>query len=254
MVSTPEETSLDTSLPDPSPPETSPQGATRVEPPWWRPTRPSRRRAPLSRDQIIEAALKVVDADGVDALTVRRLGDELNTGSATIYWYISGKDELGELIYDHVMGAIVLPEPDPERWQEQFKDLARQSYRLLVQHNDLVRLSLGRIPVGPNMLRVMEWSIALMREAGLPDEAVVYAGDILGRYIDASVLEVTSQGGAPPELIAQHFASLPAAEYPNLVRLLGPKANGEMYRHNTAPFEFGLDLLVRGLEALEKTL
>ena len=193
----------------------------------------------------------MVDTDGVDALTVRRLGDELNTGSATIYWYVSGKDELGELIYDHVMGGIELPEPDPEHWQDQFKDLARQSYRLLVQHNDLVRLSLGRIPVGPNMLHVMEWSIALMREAGLPDQAVVYAGDILGRYIDASVLEVTSQGGAPPELIAQHFAALPAADFPNLTRLLGSDATGsETYRDDAGPFEFGLELLVRGLEAL----
>jgi AcrR family transcriptional regulator len=220
--------------------------AETVEPPWWRPNRPSRRRSPLSREQVVEAALRVVDADGVDALTVRRLGEELNTGSATLYWYISGKDELGELVYDHVMGAIDLPEPDPERWQEQLKDMGRQAYRLLVRHNDLVRLSLGRIPVGPNMLRVMEWSLALLRAAGIPDRAAAYAGDIFGRYLDASVLEVTSSGGPPPELVGEYFLSLPAAAFPTMAALRNEMLVGD----DDSRFEFGLDLFVRGLASL----
>ena len=169
-----------------------------VDPPWWTPRRPGRRRQPLSRDDIVEAAVRILDAEGVDALTVRRLGEELNTGSATLYWHIASKDELGELVYDHVMGEIELPEPDPSRWEDQVKDLARQAYRVMLRHRDLVRLSLGRIPVGPNMLRVMQWTVGLLRAAGLPDQAAAYAGDMLGRYLDASVLEVTSEGGPPP--------------------------------------------------------
>jgi AcrR family transcriptional regulator len=229
------------------------------EPPWWRPARPGRRRQPLSRDQIVEAAVRILDAEGVDALTVRRLGEELNTGSATIYWYVSGKDELAELIYDHVMGAIALPEPDPAQWQAQLKDLGRQCYRLLLQHNDLVRMSLGRIPVGPNMLRIMEWSVGLLRDAGLPDHVATFAGDIFGRYLDASVLEVTNQGGPPMELVAQHFASLPAEQFPNLTQLIAPyfavdtseaEVPAEVFeREIDARFEFGLDLFVRGLAA-----
>ena len=215
-----------------------------IQPPWWRPPRPSRRRDPLTRAQIVEAALRVIDAEGVDALTVRRLGEELNTGSATLYWYVSGKDELGELVYDHVMGAIELPEIDPSRWQEQFKDLARQAYRALVAHDDLVRLSLGRIPVGPNMLRVMEWTLALLRAAGVPDGVASYVGDILGRYVDASVLEVNSHGGPPPELVMQHFASLPRDRFPNMTAMHEHRGGD---REDDARFEFGLDLLVRGL-------
>jgi AcrR family transcriptional regulator len=216
-----------------------------IEPPWWRPGKASRRRNPLSREHIVEAALRIVDAEGVDALTVRRLGDELNTGSATIYWYVSGKDELSELVYDHVMGGIALPDPDPTRWQEQLKDMGRQQYRLLLQHNDLVRLSVGRIPVGPNMLHVMEWFVGLLRGAGLPDDAVEFAGDIFGRYIDASVLEVTAQGGPPPELVGQYFASLPPDRFPNMTALHRNRAG----RDDDARFEFGLDVLVRGFAA-----
>jgi AcrR family transcriptional regulator len=216
-----------------------------TEPPWWTPRRPGRRRQPLSRDDIVEAAVRILDAEGVDALTVRRLGEELNTGSSTLYWHIANKDELGELVYDHVMGEIELPEPDPARWEDQLKDLARQAYRVMLRHRDLVRLSLGRIPAGPNMLRVMQWQVGLLRAAGLPDPAAAYAGDMLGRYLDASVLEVTSEGGPPPELVGQHFGSLSPEMYPDLLAIAGVMMAGS----DDERFEFGLDLLVRGLAA-----
>jgi AcrR family transcriptional regulator len=216
-----------------------------VEPPWWRPARPARRRQPLSRQVIVEAAVKVLDAEGVDALTVRRLGEELGTGSATLYWHIGSKDELAELVYDHVMGEIELPPPDPAHWQEQMKHLARQAYRTMLRHNDVVRLSLGRLPVGPNMLRVMEWGLEVLRKAGVPDQAAAYAGDILGRYIDASVLEVTSPGGPDLEAVGRYFGSLPAEQFPNMASLSRALFAG----NDDDRFEFGLDLLVRGLEA-----
>jgi len=225
-----------------------------VEPPWWQPAKASgRRRQPLTRDAIVEAAVKVLDHEGAGALTVRRLAEELGTGSATLYWHISGKDELGELVYDHVMGEVDVPEPDPSRWEEQTKDLARQCYRIMLKHNDLVRLSLGRVPVGPNMLRIMEWSIDLLRQAGIPDQAAAYFGDMLGRFLDASVLDATTAGGPPIDEVAAYFRSLPADRFPNLTelsaRMFGTGRDGN---DNDDRFEFGLDLLVRGLAGLKE--
>jgi AcrR family transcriptional regulator len=199
----------------------------------------------LSRHAIVEAAIRILDAEGADALTVRRLADELNTGPATLYWHIGSKDELGELVYDHVMGEVELPEPDPSRWQEQAKDLARQIYRIMLEHNGLVQLSLGHVPVGPNMLRIMEWSLDLLRKAGIPDQAAAYFGDMLGRYLDASVLEVTAQGGPPIEQVGDYFRSLPVEKFPNMTALSSSMFAGD----NDDRFEFGLDLLVRGLAA-----
>lgn len=215
----------------------------RVEPPWWPKPKPSRRRQPLSRDAIVEAALKILDAEGINALTVRRLGEELNTGSATLYWHIGSKDDLAELVYDHVMGELELPRPDPARWQEQLKSLARDLYRLLLRHNDLVLLSLGHIPVGPNSLRVIEWGIDLLRRAGAPDHAAAYFGDILGRFIDASVLEVTARGGPPIEMVGEYFRSLSPQQYPSMMGIMSAMFSGS----DEERFEFGLDLLVRGL-------
>ena len=167
-----------------------------LEPPWWRqPKTQGRRRPPLSRDAIVDAALAILDAEGVDALTIRRLGEKLGTGSASLYWHIAGKDELCELVYDRIMGEIELPALDPARWSDQLKQLARQAYRAMLSHNDAVRLSIGRPPAGPNTLRIVEWMLALMRGAGIPDEPAAQFGNILGRFLDASVLE-TSMGGA----------------------------------------------------------
>jgi TetR/AcrR family tetracycline transcriptional repressor len=231
--------------------------STALEPPWWRqPRRRGRRRPPLSRDAIVNAALAILDTEGVDALTIRRLGHELGTGSATLYWHIAGKDELCELVYDRIMGEIELPEPQPSRWQDQLKDLARQAYWAMLSHNDAVRLSIGRPPAGPNTLRIVEWMLAVLRGAGIPDEAAAYFGNSLGRFLDASVLEdsmaLAARHGEPRademgEMMREYWARLPADRFPNLTAL----ADVTFAANPEALFEFGLDLLVRGLAAYE---
>ncbi|HMF82993.1 MAG TPA: TetR/AcrR family transcriptional regulator [Acidimicrobiia bacterium] len=226
-----------------------------LEPPWWRPPKQrARRRAPLSRDAIVDAALGILDADGVDALTIRRLGQELGTGAASLYWHIAGKDELGELVYDRIMGEIQLPEPDPARWDDQLKELARCSYRAMLAHNDAVRLSIGRPPAGPNTLRIVEWMLTLMRSAGIPDQPAAYFGNTLGRFLDASVLEAST---APPaeddaesvedggDMMREYWASLPGDRFPNLTALADTTFDVDA----DDLFEFGLDLLMRGLAA-----
>jgi AcrR family transcriptional regulator len=232
------------------PPSETDVTSAAIEPPWWRPRKTVRRRQPLSRDAIVDAAIKILDAEGVDALTVRRLADALGTGPATLYWHINGKDELGELVYDRIMGDIDLPEPDPTRWQEQLKQLVRDAYGVLRSHNDAVRLSIGRVPVGPNMLAVMEWSLGLLLAAGVSQPVAAYIGDLVGRYIDASVLEDTAgpaQSGEPDTAIAvlrDYFGSLPADRFPNLAA--AAQAMFEPDDHER--FELGLDILMRGIE------
>jgi AcrR family transcriptional regulator len=228
-----------------------------LEPPWWRPPKGgARRRVPLSREAIVDAALAILDADGVDALTIRRLGQELGTGAASLYWHIAGKDELGELVYDRIMGEIELPEPDPTQWDDQLKDLARQAYRVMLSHNDAVRLSIGRPPAGPNTLRIVEWMLALMRSAGIPDQPAAYFGNTLGRLLDASVLEASTTPAENGEsaqddadMMREYWAQLPAEQFPNLTAL----ADTTFAADADALFEFGLDLLIRGLAVYQES-
>jgi AcrR family transcriptional regulator len=228
-----------------------------LEPPWWRPAKGQRRqRPPLTRDAIVDAALAILDTDGVDALTIRRLGQELGTGAASLYWHIAGKDELGELVYDRIMGEIDLPEPDPSRWDDQLKDLARQAYRAMLSHNDAVRLSIGRPPAGPNTLRIVEWMLALMRGADIPDQPAAYFGNTLGRFLDASVLEASTSAPADnpqtdpdgPDMMRDYWANLPADQFPNLTALAATTFAAD----TDDLFEFGLDLLIRGLAAYKQ--
>ncbi len=212
-------------------------------------------RAPLSREAIADAALRLLDRDGLDGLRMRRLAKELGTGAASLYWHVQSKDELLELLVDRVMAEIELPPPDPSRWQEQVKQFARESRQLMRRHRDIARITLGRIPMGPNLLRFVEWSLELARAAGIPDRTAAYAGDLLALYVGAYAfeesLELSSplgEGPAPgqvPAMLRDYFASLPDARFPNVVALADLLVAGDADER----FEFGLDVLVRGLAA-----
>ena len=129
-------------------------------PPWQRvPERArGRRRDPLTREAIVAAALKVLDAEGLDGFSMRRVAEVLDTGAASLYWHVGSKDGLLDLVMDEVIGEQVggFPDPDPERWQEQLREVAREMRETILRHRDIVRISIGRIPMGPNALRFNE--------------------------------------------------------------------------------------------------
>lgn len=221
------------------------------------PRRRAPRRASLNRDSIVAAALRVVDADGLDAMTMRRVGQELDTGGASLYAHVANKDELLELVIDQVIGELELPDaPDPDRWPEQVKEIVRSMRAVLAGHKDIARGCLGRIPLGPNALRGSEALIAVMKSGGLPDQVAAYACDLLPLYATATAYEESLYASAqitPTDLagyIAEmraYFAALPTDRFPHIAALAGPLTAGS---GGDERFEFGLDVLVRGLASL----
>jgi AcrR family transcriptional regulator len=226
-----------------------------LQPPWRRPPARVRRSTPLSRDLIVEAALGIVDREGVDALNMRRVADELDTGPSSLYAHVRNKEELLELLLDRVLGELDLPEPDPARWQEQLKEFARQARALMGRHNDIAKVTLGRIPMGPNALRWVEWSLTLLRGAGIPDRTAAYVGDmfglVLGAYAYEEALGVASPTGEEmsleqyTDMIRAYWASLPADRFPNTVELVDVLMSGD----NDERFEFFVDIILAGLAA-----
>src|SRR5579862_1206401 len=95
--------------------------------PWQRaPQRAARRRRdPITQKVIVETALGILDSDGLEALSMRRIAEELDTGAASLYWHVGSKDGLLDLLFDHVIGEQQIPDPDPAHWQEQLKHVAR---------------------------------------------------------------------------------------------------------------------------------
>ncbi|MGI8505313.1 MAG: TetR/AcrR family transcriptional regulator [Solirubrobacteraceae bacterium] len=218
-----------------------------------RPTRPRS----LSREALVATALEIIDAEGLDAMTMRTVAHSLGTGAASLYAHVSGKEELLELVIERVIGELELPgEPDSERWQEQIKACSRSMRALFARHGDLARATFARIPLGENALRWSEWMIAVLRGAGLPEQVIAYACDLLPLYVMAHAYEESlfaSEGTAPDQARAfvedlrSYFASLPVERFPNVVSLAGPLTAGA---EGDERFEFGLEVLLRGLAAM----
>src|SRR3954451_1834385 len=157
--------------------------------PPWRQQRAARTRTPLSRDAIVNAAIEVLDEEGAEALSMRRVAEKLGAGAASLYWHVPSKAALIDLILDRVGAELELPEPDPSRWQEQLKEVMRSIRAVLARHRDLARLSLGRVPVGPNLVRSLEWQLAVMRGAGVPDRVAGLTADLMNLFVGAFAYE-----------------------------------------------------------------
>jgi AcrR family transcriptional regulator len=215
--------------------------------------RPPARRRTLNRESIVDAALRVLDAEGLDAVTMRRVAQELDTGGASLYAHVDNKEDLIELLRDRVIAETVIPDPAPERWQEQVKECVREMRRVLVAHRDIARAMLAHIPLGANALTAMDRVLAVLRCSGLPDQVVAYAADVLALYATAVAVEesIYAANVTPEEAeryfgeLAAYMRSLPASRFPNTAALAGPLTAGD----GDERFEFGLEVLVAGLAA-----
>jgi AcrR family transcriptional regulator len=228
---------------------------------WHQSRGRARRHAParraLSRDAIIAAALHIVDRDGVDAVTMRAVAEELDTGAASLYAHVQDKDELLAAVFDHVLGDVVFEAaPDRKRWQEQVKEFSRMYLRVLLAHNDLAKVSLGSIPTGSNGVRGMEAMLSVLAASGMPGRVVGYASDLLGQFVTVTAYETAvfhKNTGSPKALkefeqrLLRFFGSLSPERFPTITSLAVDLVQPD--EADDARFEFGLDIIVRGLAA-----
>ena len=224
-------------------------------PPWERPA-PKRTstRAALSRDAIVDTALKLLDRDGVPGMTMRRVAQELGTGPASLYAHVTNLAELEELVYDRVVGEVALPEPDPEHWQAQIKALLFDSIHIMRRHSGVAKFSFGRIPTRENTMRLADRMLGILLAGGVPPQQAAWAVDMLSLFITGAAYEefVQLEEGQTEENTREWFdrygaylASLPADQYPNLVKMAPFMVQGG----GDDRLEFGLDLLIDGLAA-----
>jgi AcrR family transcriptional regulator len=228
-------------------------------PPWRREPRAPRSRPALSLELIVITALRLLDEGGIDGLSMRKVADALGTGAASLYAYVSNKEELLEHVLDRVIGELEVPDPDPEHWADQVKDGVRAMRRILASHRDVARFAMARIPTRGNAMSSIERFLAILRTSGLPDQAVAFAADILPLYATSVAFEdslwAERFGSLQPEdfqpfieQLRDYFKGLPADRFPNITALADVLTRNE----GDERFEFGLDLLVRGLQSLAK--
>lgn len=206
----------------------------------------------------MRAALIVLDDEGFDAVTMRRIAQELETGPASLYAHVSGKEELAELMLDTVLADVLLPEPDPARWDEQVKELLRDQIHALAAHRGFARIAWEiAVPVTPNTLKLGEAMLALLRAGGLTLKQAAYASDALSLYAKAYAYEASgwtwgeidqAKAGERGEQMVAYMRSLPAEAFPNMLHI------GEFFSAETAKerLEFALETFLAGLRALAK--
>jgi AcrR family transcriptional regulator len=207
----------------------------------------------LSRTAIVDAAITVLDAEGLDAVTMRRVADELGTGPASLYAHVADKHEMVAAVLDRIATEIPLPDPiDPRRWQDQLRTLIRDSRDTFSRHKDIARASLGNIPTGEGALPVMNAMVGVLLAGGVSAAVAALSVDILALYATASSYEDSLETFPKddPQWSEQFhaelkafFGSLPADRFPHLVALAEPLTTGD----GDHRFEFGLDLLIRGI-------
>ena len=138
-------------------------------------TQPARRRAAfLSRGEIVEAAAAIVEREGYDALNMRALAAELGVKAAALYRHIESREELDDLLFDHLM-ADCAPRLSGEDWRADLMAIATAWRERLISRRDATRIALGQISIGENLAPLMDAALGVLRRAGLGDEDVVEA-------------------------------------------------------------------------------
>jgi AcrR family transcriptional regulator len=217
--------------------------AAEERPPDSPPSRRGRRPArSISAEQITAKAVAIADAEGLDAVSMRRLAAELEVPPMTLYGQVASKGELLSRMANQVIGAVLLPGPMPTSWREALGELTIRSYLAFAGHTWIISVLSERRPVGENAGAAMRQSARALEMLPLPSEEIWVVQGALNDY--ALGFAFRTIGGHTPEELAEAIAAPDVAEMPDLSAL------PETARSRSSPerFRFGLKLLLDGIE------
>ena len=211
-------------------------------------------KADLSRTAIVERALTVMDADGPEAVTIRRLAQEFGVTPMALYWHVANKDELFAAMGDALL-ADVAPPVVKGPWHLQLRAVIDVLIRELNKHPAAAELVFPRILVAPSGLEITEFTLALLEDSGFSREQ---AADLARMGLQTAMMLVTQRPGAESQaaqeerdaLLAEkraHIENLPADRYPRIRAVAGPLTDCD---DEDAYYGFGVDLYIEGAQAL----
>jgi AcrR family transcriptional regulator len=219
------------------------------------PTNPSvKRRAPLSRERVLRAAIALADTGGIDALTMRKLGDELGVEAMSLYNHVASKDDILDGIVDLVFSEIALP-ADRADWKPAMRRRAISAHEALLRHRWAPSLMQSRTRPGPATLRHHDSVLGSLRNAGFTLVMAAHAISVIDGYVYGFALQQINIPLESREQVAevgQNILRQLAGEYPHLAEMITEHAMKPGYDY-ADEFEFGLDLILDGLERLRET-
>jgi AcrR family transcriptional regulator len=215
--------------------------------------RASRRERPakpaLTRAGIVDAAVRIMRAEGLDRVTMRRLAQDLDTGAASLYVYVRNTAELHAAVLDALLGEVDLsPAAAPGDWRVRLRQVLDSYTWLLFENPSLAQSALVARPSGTNYLNLVESILALLKTGGVPDDRAAWGLDLLLLQATATAAEHGAQArqiDTADDWNALHTALAGAdpAAYPRIVALGGDLVSGRpMDRHT-----WGFDVLINGV-------
>ena len=154
-----------------------------------RSTRDRPAKAPLSEDAVVDAALAILKSDGLEAVTMRRVAAALDTGAASLYVYVPGREGLLQAMLDRVTATIELEAPDPSRWRAQLHSLLQRMHQALVAHPGIAAMTLADSPTTEAVLLLTENLLGILLAGGLDPQDAAWACDIFVTLVTAAARE-----------------------------------------------------------------
>jgi AcrR family transcriptional regulator len=209
----------------------------------------------LSRDAVVDRALELADAEGLDAVTIRRLGQDFGVTPMALYWHVKNKDELLDAMGDRLFAGLRYDAAPDASWDEQLRAVMHGLAESLRAHPACVDLAFRRVFFAPEGRRVAEHTFALLRRAGFGPRQTA---DIAAHALQTAVMLVRTEPGAEPgcapEEVLQRRAlkraaleALPADEYPYIRELADDLLDCD---DTGAYYEFGVEVFVAGARSI----
>jgi AcrR family transcriptional regulator len=209
-------------------------------------------RRPLSRERVLRAAVDLADAGGIEALSMRKLGQELGVEAMSLYNHVVNKDDLHAGMVELVMGEMEVP-ADHGDWKAAIRESAMSAHEVLLRHRWASTLMMQVTAVSTARLRWNEWVLRTLREAGFSANLTHHAYHALESHITGFTLwQVNLPFETHEELVglAESFLlRFPVDDYPYFVEHVHQHL-GDPDPAEPTEFEFGLDLILDGLERL----
>jgi AcrR family transcriptional regulator len=206
-------------------------------------------RIPLSRDRILDAGLALADASGIEALTMRRLGDELGYEAMSLYRHIANKDDLLDGMLDLVLAEWELPDGQADA-VDAIRTTARSVHQGLRRHPWAARLLMTGSHIRPRRLAYGEFLLGRLRDAGLEADRRYHVYHLLDGFIFGfSLWEIAYTNTGDPdfaERVAEFMQKIPWDDYPNFTEHRDQHMTDGPHSEVSA-FDVGLDLILAGL-------
>jgi AcrR family transcriptional regulator len=212
-------------------------------------------RIPLTKQRVLGAAVVLADRDGVRALSMRKLAQELGVEAMSLYHHVANKDAILDGIVDVVFSEIDLPSGEAD-WKVAMRHRAISAREALCRHPWATGLMESRSTPGPATLRHHDAVLGILRTAGFSVELAAHANSLLDSYIYGFALQEANLPFDTPqetaELAQTIMAEFPADAYPHLTEMAVQHVLRPGYDYGNE-YQFGLDLILDGLDRARAT-